>query len=144
MRSGPPVFTQQLAETFARKGHQVVIVTPNLEPAQPSFEMMDGIEIHRMSFAFPWRMLWQRPHEGLLQFFLRWPLDLQRLVRLLGQKDVEVINIQSLTGPQFPYMLFAQLFVGSKIVISLRGSEFFRLNTWHNRVRRLLLRYGQS
>ena len=120
MRSGPPVFTQQLAETFARKGHQVVIVTPNLEPAQPSFEMMDGIEVHRMSFAFPWRMLWQRPQEGLLQFFLRWPLDLQRLVRLLVQKDVEVINIQSATGPHLPYLLVAQAFApGQQLFDSL-------------------------
>ncbi len=144
MKTGVTVFTQQMAETLVRKGHQVVIVTPKLEPAQPSFELIDGIEVHRMSFAFPWRMLWQRPQEDLLQFFLRWPLDLQRLLRLLVQKHVEIIHIHSLTGPQFPYMLFAQLFVGSKIVISLRGSEFFRLNTWHNRVRRLLLRYGQS
>ena len=141
---GVPISAHNLAKAYAKMGHHVVIVTPKLEPAHPSFEMIDGIEVHRMSFAFPWRLLWQRPQEDLLQFFLRWPLDLQRLLRLLVQKHVEVIHIHSLTGPQFPYMLFAQLFVGSKIVISLRGSEFFRLNTWHNRVRRLLLRYGQS
>ena len=139
---GVPISAHNLAKAYAKMGHHVVIVTPKLEPAHPSFEMIDGIEVHRMSFAFPWRLLWQRPQEDLLQFFLRWPLDLQRLLRLLVQKHVEIIHIHSLTGPQFPYMLFAQLFVGSKIVISLRGSEFFRLNTWHNRVRRFLLRYG--
>ena len=119
MKSGVPVFTQKLAETLVRKGHQVVIVTPKLEPAQPSFEMMDGIEVHRMSFAFPWRMLWQLPQEGLLQFCLRWPLHFQQLVRLLGQKDVEVINIQSTNGPHLPYLLVAQALAHRPLVLTL-------------------------
>jgi len=142
MKTGVTVFTQQLAETLVRKGHQVVIVTPKLEPAQPSFEMIDGIEVHRMSFAFPWRMLWQRPQEDLLQFFLRWPLDLQRLVRLLVQKHVEVINIQSTSGPHLPYLLVAQVFAHRPLVLTLHGSEFLRLNARGNGMRRWLQRYA--
>ena len=139
---GVPISAQNLAKAYVKMGHHVVIVTPKLEHAHPSFEVIDGINVHRMPFVFPWRLLWQHTQEGFLQFCRHFPSDMQGLVRLLAKEQVEIIHIHSLTGPQFPYMLFAQLFVGSKIVISLRGSEFFRLNTWHNRMRRLLLRYG--
>ena len=139
---GVSISAQNLAKAYAKMGHHVVIVTPKLEHAHPSFEVIDGINVHRMPFVFPWRLLWQHTQEGFLQFCRHCPIDMQGLVRLLAKEQVEIIHIHSLTGPQFPYMLFAQLFVGSKIVISLRGSEFFRLNTWHNRMRRLLLRYG--
>ena len=139
---GGPISAQNLAKAYVKMGHHVVIVTPKLEHAHPSFEMIDGINVHRMPFVFPWRLLWQHTQEGFLQFCRHCPIDMQGLVRLLAKEKVEIIHIHSLNGPQFPYMLFAQLFVGSKIVISLRGNEFFRLNTWHNRMRRLLLRYG--
>ena len=126
---GGSISAQNLAKAYVKIGHNVVIVTPKLDHAHPSFEMIDGINVHRMPFVFPWRNFWQHTQEGFLQFCRHCPIDIQRLVRLLAKEQIEIIHIHSLTGPQFPYMLFAQLFVGSKIVISLRGSEFFRLNT---------------
>lgn len=142
MRYGVSHITQQLANSFVSKGHNVVIVTPKWGRSDVSFEMIDGIEVHRVPFGFPWRMLWQNPYEGFLQFFLRLPVDLQRLLRIIVRNQIEVINIQSVNGPHFPYLIFAQLFSKRPLVVTLHGSEFVRLNAPNSRVRRALLRYG--
>ncbi len=142
MKSGVPIFTQSHANAFVKKGHQVVIVTPQLDPARPSFEMIDGIEVHRMLFVFPWKLFWQRPQQSFLQFCRHCPSDLHRLVRLMAEKQVEVINIHSLNGPHLPYLLFAQLFANRPFVVTLHGNEFLRLNTRQSGMRRVLLRYA--
>ncbi len=142
MASGVPVFTRQLANSLVRKGHRVVIVTRKLAQDQASFEVIDGIEVYRMPFMFPWSLLWQGSKEGVLRFCRRCPVDVQRLVRLMAKKQIELINIHSLSGSVFPYMLFAGLFTDHQLVVTLHGNEFFRLNTVHNRMQRLLLRSG--
>ena len=43
LKSGVPIIVHNLARELVRKGHNVVIVTPKLEPVHPSFEVMDGI-----------------------------------------------------------------------------------------------------
>lgn len=141
-RSGALISAQNLAKAFVKMGHHVVIVTPKMEQAHPSFELIDGIEVHRMPFVFPWRLLWNQPREGLLQSCFRFPSEVRRLVRLMSKKQVEIVHIHALTGPNVPYLLCAQSFAGSRLVISFRGSEFLRLNTRASRVRRFLLRYG--
>ncbi len=142
MASGVPVFTRQLAGSLARKGHRVVIVTWKLEQDQAPFEVIDGIQVHRMPFIFPWNLLWQQPEEGILQFCRHCPVDIQRLVRLMAKNQIELVNVHSLSGPVFPYMLFAGLFADRQLVVTLHGNEFFRLNAPHNRMGRLLLRCG--
>ncbi|MDA2916244.1 glycosyltransferase family 4 protein [Nitrospinae bacterium AH_259_B05_G02_I21] len=141
-RSGVPIIVQNLAKAFVRMGHNVIIVTPKLDQAHPSFEIIDGIEVHRMPFVFPWRLLWQRPKESRLQFCLRCPTDIQRLVRLMDKKQIEIIDIHSLTGPHLPYMIFAKLFSNRPFVVTLQGNDFLQLNTQHSRMRRMLLRYS--
>ncbi len=140
MRSGVGIFVQNLASAFVRKGHRAVIVTPQLERAHPSFEMIDGIEVRRMPFVFPLRLLWQRLEEGLLQFCLHCPIDLQQLLRLMSDMRVEVMNVHGLNGPQLPYLLFAQNLSDCRFVVTLHGREFFRLGARHNRMRRFFLR----
>ena len=141
MRNGVPIATQNLARAFVKKGHQVVIVTPKLEPDHPAFESDDGIEIHRWPFVFPWRLFWERPREDLRQFCRQFPVDLRRLVRLITKRDVEVLGVHSV-GPQLPYLLVANILADRPLVVSLRGNELFRLNAPHDRVRRFLLRYA--
>ena len=142
MASGVPVFTRQLANSLVRKGHRVVIVTRKLTQDQAPFEVIGGIEVHRMPFIFPWSLLWQRSEEGLLQFCRHCPVDIQRLVRLIAKNQIELINIHSLSYSVFPYMLFAGLFADHQLVVTLHGNELFRLDTSHDRMRRFLLRYG--
>jgi glycosyltransferase involved in cell wall biosynthesis len=142
VKSGVAVSTHHLANALSRKGYHVVIVTPRWELSYRSFEMIDGIEVHRMPFRFPWPLVWQRRQEGFLSFFRHCPIDLQRLVRLMDKKQVKVINIQSADGLQVPYLLSSHFFGNRRLVVTLQGMEFFQLNTRHNRMRRILLRYA--
>jgi glycosyltransferase involved in cell wall biosynthesis len=142
MATGVPVFTRRLASGLVREGHRVVIVTRKLTQDQAPFEVIDGVEVHRMAFIFPWSLLWQHSGEGILRFCRHGPMDIQRLIRLVAENDIELINIHSLSGSVFPYVLFAGLFVDRQLVVTLHGNEFFRLDTSHNGMRRLLLRRG--
>lgn len=139
MRTGVPIAIQNLARAFVKKGHQVVIVTPKLEPDHPTFESDDGIEIHRWPFVFPWRLFWERPREDLRQFCRQFPVDLRRLVRLIIKRNIEVLGVHSI-GAQLPYVLVANILAGRPFVVSLHGNELFRLSASPNRVRRFLLR----
>jgi glycosyltransferase involved in cell wall biosynthesis len=142
MATGVPVFTRRLASGLVREGHRVVIVTRKLTQDQAPFEVIDGVEVHRMAFIFPWSLLWQGSREGVLRFCRQCPSDIRRLVRLVAENEIELINIHSLSGSVFPYVLFAGLFADRQLVATLHGNEFFRLDTSHNGMRRLLLRYG--
>lgn len=140
IKSGVPVFTHQLAKALLRKGHQVVVVTPLTARSHPSFELVDGIEVHRLPFAFPMRMLWQQPFEGLVPFVLHGLPAFRRLERLIAKKHLEVIHVQSLTGSHIPYMLFAQFITKRPLVVTLHGNDFVRWNLRQMRVRRVLAR----
>jgi glycosyltransferase involved in cell wall biosynthesis len=142
MATGVPVFTRRLASGLVREGHRVVIVTRKLAQDQASFEVIDGVEVHRMAFIFPWSLLWQESKEGILRFCRHCPIDIWRLVRLMAENEIELINIHSLSGSVFPYVLFARLFADRELVATLHGNEFFRLDTSHDGMRRLLLRHG--
>lgn len=139
--SGVSVAVRNLARAFVQKGHAVVIITPRLNESQPSYEILDGIEIHRMRFVLPWRLLWQNPDEGFFRFLLHGPVVVRRLVHLIRQKRIEVINVHHF-GPQLPYLLFAQLFTEAQAVLTLHGTELFRLHPSSDRMRRSLGMYS--
>ncbi|MGH7412044.1 MAG: glycosyltransferase family 4 protein, partial [Candidatus Methylomirabilis sp.] len=138
---GVSVAVRNLAGAFVQKGHTVVIITPRLDESQPSYEVLDGIGIHRMRFVLPWRLLWQNPEEGLFRFLLHGPGAVKRLVHLIRQKRIEVINVHHF-GPQLPYLLFAQLFTNAQAVLTLHGTEFFRLHPSSDWMRRFLVEYS--
>lgn len=142
MKAGLPVVVHQLARGLSSKGHRVAIMTPKLEQAHPTFETIDGIEVHRLHFLFPWRILWHQSKISFLQFCLRSPLDIHRMVKLMFRKKVDIIHIHGLDGPHLPYWLLAQLIMNRPLVVTLHGPEFFRLNTRQNRVRSFLLRWA--
>ncbi len=142
MKSGVPVFVRQLAKSFVTRGHRVLIVTPQQTRNDSSFEIIDGIEVYRMPFVFPWRLFWQGPQERFLPFFRHCFGDMFALIQLLAREKIDLVNIHSLTGPHVPYLLLAQLFRKCPTVVTLHGFEFFRLDTWCNKVRALLLRHS--
>ena len=122
-QSGVPLLTQGLANAYVAKGHRVVIVTPKLDRAHPSFEIINGIEVHRMAFVHPWHILRRGSREGLLRSCVQSPIDLQRLVRLMDQREVTVVNIHSLAGPHVSFLLFALLFTHRHLVVSLHADK---------------------
>ena len=137
---GVSVFTRQLAQAFMARGHQVLVVTSGLTQGHASVEVIDGAEVQRMHFAVPSALVWRQPEEGLLLFLRHCRGDLRRLRRLLAQRRVEVLNIQSLTGSVFPYLLLGSS--GCRLVLTFQGNEFFRLKPGRERLRRWLLRFA--
>jgi glycosyltransferase involved in cell wall biosynthesis len=137
---GVPTSVRRLARGLQERGHRVVVVTPWLESTQSDRDRIDGVDVHRLPFAFPFRMLWQTPREGLgplCRYGLR---DLRRLLRILADERAEVVDVQSLTGPNLPYLLLASRFRGCRFVGSLHGNEFAGMTRRADRMRRLLLR----
>ena len=137
---GVPVTAQNLANAFVQKGHSVVIVTPKLKDTDASFEITDRIEVYRMPFVFPWRLLWENPQEGFLRFCLSGPGVVRQVARLIRQKRIEIINVHHF-GSQLPYLFFAQLFAPGQTILTLYGNELFRLSS-SEKIRCLLLRHA--
>ncbi|MBI4526609.1 MAG: glycosyltransferase family 4 protein [Deltaproteobacteria bacterium] len=138
---GVQVAVQNLARAFREMGHEVVIVTPRLDQAHPTFEIIEGIEVHRMPFALPWRLLWQNPQEGFLKTCLYGPAALRGLTRLMNEKRVDIVNVHHV-GPQLPYLLFARWFKRSRMVLTLHGTELFRLNPKSERIRSFFISHA--
>lgn len=139
-RNGAQVTVQNLATALIGKGHRAVVVTPKLQDSHPSFEVIEGIEVHRMHFVLPWRFLWQNPQEDFLKFCVHGPILIRRIIQLIRLKGIEIINIHHL-GPQLPYLLLAQSLISTRSILTLYGNEFFRLNP-SDRIRRVFLRYA--
>lgn len=137
MLSGVPVIAHQLAKNLLGKGHEVVVVTPQLDPSHPPFEQMDGIDVHRLPFFFPMRVFWQYPQDNLPAFLRNAPADMARLLRLLADGQFDLIHIHSLNGPHFLYLALAHLLVARPLVVTLHGSEFFLFNSRRMDWRRL-------
>jgi glycosyltransferase involved in cell wall biosynthesis len=116
----------------------VVVVTPKLGPEDPELDMVDGIPVHRFPFAFPVSLLWAMSPGGIGPFCRQGPRDFGRLVQLCARERVDVVNVQSLTGPNLPYLVLAARLGGRSLVATLRGSEFARQSS--DRMRRALLR----
>jgi glycosyltransferase involved in cell wall biosynthesis len=129
-----------LARGLAARGHGVVVVTPKLEPTDPDLDVVDGIDVHRLPFAFPVRLLWDMCPTGVGPFCRQGPRDLGRLFRILAAARVDVVNVQSLTGPNLPYLWLASRLGRRGLVASLQGSEFVGVAGSATRVRRALLR----
>lgn len=137
-RAGVPLSTQSLAAAFVKKGHQVVIVTPQLQRDHSSFEVIDGVEVHRMPFVTRRRLLRLGSSGGALTACLHCPRDIRRLVRLMAEKHIEIMNIHSLAGPNLPYLLVSLFFAKSRLVVSLHADQLS--SAPHRSVRRFLLR----
>src|SRR5512143_1553606 len=46
--SGLTIYAERLARAFARRGHQVTVMTTQYEPSLPREEVMDGVKIIRV------------------------------------------------------------------------------------------------
>ncbi|NJC96652.1 MAG: glycosyltransferase family 1 protein [Anaerolineales bacterium] len=50
--SGLTIYAERLAKAFARRGHQVTVMTTQYDPSLPREEMMDGVKVIRVPVAF--------------------------------------------------------------------------------------------
>jgi glycogen synthase len=135
---GVATSVRHIARGLTERGHRVVVATPKLGPEDPELDLVDGIPVHRFPFAFPVRLLWAMSPGGIGPFCRQGPRDFGRLVQLCARERVDIVDLQSLTGPNLPYLVLAARLGRRSLVATLRGSEFTRLST--DRVRRALLR----
>ncbi len=49
--SGLTIYAERLARAFARRGHQVTVMTTQYDPSLPLEEIMDGVKIIRVPVA---------------------------------------------------------------------------------------------
>ena len=131
---------RRLALGLQDRGHRVTVVTPRLDRTRAALERLDGVDVHRLPFAFPVRLLWQTAHEGLGALIRHGPRDVRRLLGILVDEKTDVVDVQSLTGPNLPYLLLVSRLRGCRLVASLHGNEFVGVARSAERTRRLLLR----
>jgi glycosyltransferase involved in cell wall biosynthesis len=91
--TGSATQTQGLARTLSELGHNIVIITPHLDPKSPKHEVIDGFEVYRiptlrlpkMSIAlnFPW-LSWTF-----------WPANLRRIESILKSHDIDILHIHN-------------------------------------------------
>jgi glycosyltransferase involved in cell wall biosynthesis len=137
--SGVAVTVQNLARALVERAHRVAIVTPRLRQTDAAFEERHGIEIHRLPFVLPWRLLWRNPEEGRVAFVRHGPAVVKRLIGLLARTGTEIINVHHV-GPHLPYLLWAAWCGHRQLILSLYGTELFRLGAASDRMRRLLVK----
>ena len=91
--TGSAIQIRGLSRELASLGHQVVVITAQVDPLTPDYEVMDGFEIYRvpalrlprMSIAlnFPW-LNWTY-----------WPANLRRMEAIIRRHDIELLHVHN-------------------------------------------------
>src|SRR4026207_1142159 len=50
--SGLTIYAERLAKAFARRGHQVTVMTSQFDPSLPREDMVDGVKVIRVPVCF--------------------------------------------------------------------------------------------
>ena len=91
--SGSATQIHGLSRELSALGHRVVVITAQVDPLTPGYEVMDGFEIYRipalrlprMSIAlnFPW-LNWTF-----------WPANLRRLEAIIRRHDIDLLHVHN-------------------------------------------------
>jgi glycosyltransferase involved in cell wall biosynthesis len=116
--SGLTIYVKRLAQSLARRGHQVTVLTSGYDPALPREEMIDGVRVIRVPVMF-------RVSKGVIMPafpFLAW--------RLIRQHDVVSVHL-----PQFEASLLGLLgrLAGRPVVLTYH-CDLQLPRGWFNRV----------
>ncbi len=87
--SGLTIYAERLAEAFARRGHQVTVLTSRFDPSTPTDEMRNGVRIVRAPVAL-------RISKGVLMptlGFLAW--------KYVAENDVVQLHLPQFDAPGF-------------------------------------------
>jgi glycosyltransferase involved in cell wall biosynthesis len=77
--SGLTIYAERLARAFARRGHQVTVMTTQYDPSLPREEMMDGVKVIRVPVAARVSKGVLAPTFGLVATKLVWQHDVVQL-----------------------------------------------------------------
>jgi glycosyltransferase involved in cell wall biosynthesis len=77
--SGLTIYAERLARTFAKRGHQVTVMTTHYDPSLPSEEMMDGVRVIRVPVIARVSKGVLAPTFGLVATKLVWEHDVVQL-----------------------------------------------------------------
>lgn len=77
--SGLTIYAERLARTFAKRGHQVTVMTTQYDPSLPAEEMMDGVKVLRVPVAARVSKGVLAPTFGLVATKLVWEHDVVQL-----------------------------------------------------------------
>lgn len=77
--SGLTIYAERLARTFAKRGHEVTVMTTQYDPSLPGEEMMDGVKVIRVPVAARVSKGVLAPTFGLVATKLVWQHDVVQL-----------------------------------------------------------------
>ena len=77
--SGLTIYAERLARTFAKRGHQVTVMTTQYDPSLPNEEMMDGVRVIRVPVMARVSKGVLAPTFGLVATKLVWEHDVVQL-----------------------------------------------------------------
>src|SRR5512138_3170935 len=77
--SGLTIYAERLARAFAKRGHQVTVMTTQYDPSLPREEMMDGVKIVRVPVIARVSKGVLAPTFGLVATQLVWEHDVVQL-----------------------------------------------------------------
>ncbi len=115
--SGLTIYAERLARAFAKRGHQVTVMTTQYDPSLPREEMMDGVKVIRVPVA-------ARVSKGVLA-----PTFGLVATKLVWQHDVVQLHLPQFDAPGVA--LRARLF-GKPAVLTYH-CDLFLPRTWFNR-----------
>ena len=85
--SGLTIYAERLARTFAKRGHEVTVMTTQYDPSLPREEMMDGVKVIRVPVA-------ARVSKGVLA-----PMFGFVATKLVAQHDVVQLHLPQFDAP---------------------------------------------
>jgi len=115
--SGLTIYAERLARAFAKRGHEVTVMTTQYDPSLPREEMMDGVKVIRVPVA-------ARVSKGVLA-----PTFGLVATRLVLQNDVVQLHL-----PQFdaPGVALRARLLGKPAVLTYH-CDLLLSRTWFNR-----------
>jgi glycosyltransferase involved in cell wall biosynthesis len=112
---GVEELSRQLARSYVRKGHRVVVVTNRWPRSLPPAEVLDDIPLYRLPFRLPHRSLRGR---------LSYPVSNRRISRslhaILRQHEIDVLHVQCVSSNAH-YALRAKHELGIPLVVTAQG-----------------------
>ena len=126
--SGLTIYAERLAQAFAKRGHQVTVMTTQYDPSLPREEMMDGVKVVRVPVA-------ARVSKGVLA-----PTFGLVATKLVAQHDVVQLHL-----PQFdaPGVALRARLLGKPAVLTYH-CDLLLTRTWFNRLVNFVVDYQNN
>ena len=109
--------SRNLALEYKQRGHEVVVLTSQYPASLPACERVQGIEVRRFAWEMPNSSL-----GGMTRFARCYPVDMVSVIRLLREKNIDLIHVHCLSANGF-YALGAALLTGLPLVVTTHGER---------------------